>query len=588
MKRKVLALLLLLAMALTLLSGCGRTAPSAQTETPAPTETPAETEAPKPTQEPAQPEKPAEERDLLILYTSDVHCGVDKGWGYAGLAAAKEQLSKEYNVLLVDDGDAIQGEPVGTMTKGDAIIDIMNTVGYDAFLPGNHEFDYGVDHLLTLLKKANFPVICCNFNKEGELLFDPWLIREIGGVKVGFVGVVTPDTLRGSSPKNFQDENGNFIYSFMEDKTGERLYETVQKNVDEVRAAGADYVVLLAHLGKNETSSPWMYSEVIANTTGIDALLDGHSHDTDQVVMKDKAGHDVVRSACGTKMANIGVLHITRDGEISSELYSWGSSVAAPELLGIENSVRDAVAAATDELNAKLSEVVATTSIDLIINEPGRTLDDGRPLRIIRKTETNLGDLCADAFLDQAPDPDFAFINGGAIRVSIDKGSITLNDILTVFPFGNNLTVLEVSGQQVLDALEWSVHSAPGEFGGFLQVAGLRFEYDPTIPSPCVQDEQGFFDHIDGSMPRRVRNVVIGDDPLDPAKTYRLAGHNFMLLEGGDGYSMFKDCKVLETRGKLDNQALIDYITETLGGNIGEGYENPYGQGRITAVNAGS
>ena len=588
MKRKLLVLFLILTLALSALPGCGRTAPAGETEAPKPVETPMATEAPAPTEAPAETEKPAEERDLLILYTSDVHCGVDKGWGYAGLAAVKAQLSREYNVLLVDDGDAIQGEPVGTMTKGDAIIDIMNAVGYDAFVPGNHEFDYGIDHLLSLVKKANFPVICCNFNRDGELLFDPWLIKEIGGMRIGFVGVVTPDTLRGSSPKNFQDESGKFIYGFMEDKTGERLYETVQKNVDEVRAAGADYVVLLAHLGKDETGSPWMYSDVIGHTTGIDALLDGHSHDTDQVVMKDKAGHDVVRSACGTKMANIGALHITRDGKISSELYSWGSSVAAPELLGIENSVRDAVAAATDELGAKLAEVVAATSIDLIIYDPGRKTDDGRPLRVVRKLETNLGDLCADAFLDQAAEPDIAFINGGAIRDSFRKGSITLNDILTVFPFGNTLTVLEVSGQQVLDALEWSVHSAPGEFGGFLQVAGLRFEYDPTVPSPCVQDEQGFFDHVDGSRPRRVCKVTVGDEALDPAKTYRLAGHNFMLLEGGDGYSMFKGCTVLEQRGKLDNQALIDYITETLGGSIGEGYENPWGQGRIVDVSAPS
>ena len=588
MKRTILSLLLILALALSVLAGCGGTASSATEETPKPAEAAAAAEAPDQTPAAQEVPVPAEERDLLILYTSDVHCGVDKNWGYAGLAAVKEQLSGDYNILLVDDGDAVQGEPVGTMTKGDAVIDIMNTVGYDAFIPGNHEFDYGMDQFFELMGKANFPVISCNFTKDGELVFDPWLIKEIGGMRIGFVGVTTPYTLIGTSPKTFQDENGNFVYGFMEDKTGERLAEAVQKAVDGVRAEGVDYVVLLAHLGNNESGKPWTYSDVVSRITGVDAVLDGHSHDTDQVVMKDKAGHDVVRSACGTKLAHIGALHITRNGKISSELYSLISNVSAPELLGIENSVRDAVFAATDELNAKLSEVVARSTVNLVIYDPVAVTEDGAPIRIVRNAETNLGDLCADTFLDQSDGADIAIINGGAIRDWIRKGNITLNDILTIFPFGNNLTVIEVTGQQVLDMLEWSVHALPGEFGGFQQVAGLTFEYDPSVPSPCVKDDQSAFDHVDESMPRRVRSVLIGGEPLDPAKTYTLAGHNFHLLDYGDGYNMFKGCTVVKERMKLDNQALIDYITETLGGVIGEGYENPYGQGRIVALNSGS
>ena len=444
----------------------------------------------------AYAEGSADKRDLIILYTSDVHCGVSKGWGYAGLAAVKKELSKGYDVLLVDDGDAIQGEPVGTMTKGDAIIDIMNAVGYDVVIPGNHEFDYGMDNFLALTKKAKFPYICCNFTREGELVFEPWLIKEIGGVRIGFVGVDTPFSLIDSAPKNFQDENGNYIYGFMEDETGERLVEAVQKAVDEVRAEGVDYVVLLAHLGNEESCKPWTYSDVISRTTGIDAVLDGHSHDTEQVVMKDKAGHDVVRSACGTKLEDIGVLHITRDGKISSELYSWGSSVAAPALLGIENNVSKAVSAATKELNKKLSEVVARSSVDLIVNDPGGAKNGATPVRIVRSAETNLGDLCADAFLDQSGGADIAIINGGGIRDWIRQGDITLNEILTVFPFGNQLTVIEVTGQTVLDMLEWSVHAAPSEFGGFQQVAGMTFEFDPEIESPCVTDDHGGFARV--------------------------------------------------------------------------------------------
>ncbi len=528
----------------------------------------------------------AEDKDILILYTSDVHCGVSQGWGYAGLAAAKEQLSKDYNVLLVDDGDHIQGEPLGTMTTGESIIRIMNTLGYDVVIPGNHEFDYGMDRFLELTEMANFPYISCNFNKEGELVFDPWLIKEVGGVKIGFVGVTTPYTLRSSTPRYFMDDEGNFIYGFLQDESGEPLYNAVQKAVDEVRAEGADYVVVLAHLGNETECSPWMYSDVISHVSGIDAMLDGHSHDTDQVVMKDKDGKDVVRSACGTKLANIGALHITRDGKISSELYAWDSSVAAPKLLGIENATGDAVAAEAGVLDEKLTEVVATSTVDLVIYDPVAVTDDGKPVRIVRRTETNLGDLCADAYLDQAGDADIAFLNAGGIRIPLSKGDITLNDVLKVHPFGNNLSVIEVSGQQVLDALEWSVHAAPGEFGGFNQVAGLTFEYDPTIESPCVQDTNGFLDHIEEGMERRVRSVLVGGEPLDPAKTYKLACTDYQLQNHGDGYTMYDGAPVLQEAVKLDNQVLIDYISGTLGGQIGAGYENPYGQGRIVALNA--
>ncbi|MBQ3374393.1 MAG: bifunctional metallophosphatase/5'-nucleotidase [Oscillospiraceae bacterium] len=529
---------------------------------------------------------PASERDLVILYTSDIHCGIDQGWGFAGLYTVKENLSRKYNVLLVDDGDTIQGEPIGAMTTGEAIIDIMNVMGYDAAIPGNHDFDYGMDRFLELTGKANFPYISCNFNKEGKLIFQPWLIKEIGGMKIGFVGVSTPDTLRSSTPRYFKDDNGDFIYGFLQDETGELLYQAVQESVDAVRAEGVDYVVVLGHLGNSTECSPWMYSDVISNVSGIDALLDGHSHDTDQVVMKDKDGKDVVRSACGTKLANIGVLHITRDGQISSELYSWNSSVGAPELFGLNNPASEAVSAASDMLNDKLSEVVATTTVDLIIYVPETTDDSGRPVRIVRRAETNLGDLCADAFLDQADEADIAFATGGNVRAEIRKGTITLNNILSVHPFGSSLTVIEASGQQILDALEWGVHAEPGEFGGFNHVAGMSFEFDANIDSPCITDANGFFNHVDDSMQRRVRNVMVGGEPLDPAKSYKLASIDYELLKNGDGYTMFDGATVLQNAVKVDYQVLIDYITETLGGNVGEEYSEPYGQGRIVAVDS--
>ena len=524
-------------------------------------------------------------KPLVVLFTSDVHCGIDSNWGYAGLVVAKEYFAKDNYVLLVDDGDALQGEPVGTMTRGEAIIDIMNEVGYDIAIPGNHDFDYGVQEFLKLAERAKYEYISCNFNKEGELVFKPYTIREFDGVKIGFVGVTTPDTLRSSTPTYFMNEAGDFVYGFFQDKTGEGLYEAVQKAVDGVRAEGAQYVILIAHLGNEDECAPWRYNDVISNTNGINVLLDGHSHDYDKVVMKNKDGENVIRQACGTKLDTIGALTIQPDGSMDTALLSWDRKTpAAPELFGLQNAGSEAVAKATEELNANLTKVVAKSAVDLVIYDPTAVTEDGKPIRIVRKAETNLGDLCADAYRDQASGVDIAWINGGGIRTELKAGDLTLGDILKVHPFGNSLTVIEVSGQQVLDALEWSVHSMPGEFGGFNQVSGITFELDCTIESPVIVDENGMFASVDASKERRVRNVLVGGEALDPAKTYTLASIDYQLLNKGDGYTMFDGCKVVLESVKLDNQVLIDYIQTTLGGVVGEGYDNPYGQGRIVSV----
>ena len=521
-------------------------------------------------------------QDVVVLFTSDVHCGVDQGFGYAGLAAVRDSLEAAGNhVLLVDNGDAIQGEPIGTMTTGEAIIQLMNAVGYDIAIPGNHEFDYGMDRFLELTEKANFPYISANFNKEGELVFAPYVMKDFDGVQIAFVGVTTPKTITSSTPKYFQDDEGNFVYGFMQDESGEKLYEAVQTAVDNARAEGADYVIVMGHMGNEAECSPWTYADVIANTTGIDAFLDGHSHDTDQVTMANKDGEDVLRAACGTKLAGIGYLRIAVDGSISTGLYTWNNDVALPELLGLENDISIAVDEAVAELDEKLGEVVAKTDVELTINDPVAVMEDGTPVRIIRNAETNLGDLCADAYRDQSG-ADIAFVNGGGIRVSIPAGDITLNDILSVHPFGNAMCVVEATGQQILDALEWGARSVPGENGGFLQVSGLTYEIHTYIESSAKADENTMFAGVEGEY--RVKNVMVGGEPLDLEKTYTLASHNYMLKNGGDGFNMFMDCNLLQDEVMLDNQVLINYITGTLGGVVGEQYADPYGEGRIVGV----
>ena len=527
---------------------------------------------------------PLFQQDVMILFTSDVHCGIESNFGYAGLAMVRDAYKNAgYHVLLVDNGDSIQGEPVGTMTTGEANIKLMNAVGYDIATMGNHEFDYGMDRFFELSKMANFPYISCNFNKGGELQFAPYVIKEFDGVKIAFVGITTPKTLTSSTPKYFQDENGNFIYGFFEDETGEGLYNAVQKAVDDARAEGASIVIAMAHLGNELECSPYTYADVIANTTGIDALLDGHSHDTNHVEMRNKARETVLRQGCGTKLEGVGYLKIAaKNGAMKAGVMMWNNDdFNATQLYQLDTDVTKAVAEATETLNAKLAEVVAKTDVELTINDPVAVTEDGKAVRIIRNAETNLGDLCADAYR-YVSGADIAFVNGGGIRVSIKEGDITLNDILKVHPFGNALCVCEATGQQILDALEFGAKDVPGEFGGFLQVSGLTYEIHTSVPSSVKLDDKGLFAGVEGEY--RVKNVMVGGEPLDLEKIYTLASHNYMLQGQGDGYTIFEDNVYTQESVMLDNQVLITYITEGLNGVVGAEYANPYGQGRIVAV----
>ena len=589
-RRNILTLLLafILMLSVTACAAPGKTeapAEPAGTEAePGDTET-EEAAASEETEEAQEPEEPQAEKngEIYILCTSDVHCGVDQGFGYAGLAKIRDTLeAKGCETILVDDGDSIQGEPIGTVSKGENIIDLMNAIGYDVAIPGNHEFDYGTDRFLELTGKAEFPYISCNFTYQDEPVFKPYVILEAAGKKIAFVGVTTPLTVRSSTPAYFMDDDGNYVYGFMMDESGEKVYQAVQGAVDAAREEGADFVFAMAHLGNEEECRPWTYADVIANTSGIDVFLDGHSHDTDQVVMKNKDGEDVTRSAVGTKMSCIGYTHISAEGEIAETgIWTWSNKISAPELLDIQGELRDKVDLAKKELDEEMNRVVATAEVRLTIEDPEEKDANGKPIRMVRRAETNLGDLSADAYRDQSG-ADIAFVNGGGVRANIEKGDVTYGNIISVHPFGNMLCVIEVTGQQILDALEWGSRAVPGENGGFLQTSGLTYEINTQVDSPCLEDENGMFAGIEGT--RRVQNVMVGEEPVDPEKVYTLASHNYMLLENGDGYTMFDGAKVLQDSVKLDNQVLIDYIVDSLNGVIGEEYADPFGQGRIKVL----
>lgn len=351
----------------------------------------------------------------------------------------------------------------------------------------------------------------------------------------------------------------------------------MQKSIDSAKNEGAEYIIVLGHLGNKYGSKPYTYADVISNTSGIDVLLDGHSHDIEKVVMKDKEGNSVLRLACGTKMANIGWLKISNN-IIDGGLYTWNEE---SQNINKENKIQKSVNKKMEKLKQKLSEKIGYAKAELTINDPTEVDSAGNPIRIIRRMETNLGDLCADAFR-YAGKADIAIINGGGIRTSIKKGDITLGDIYKTFPFENKLCVMEVTGQQILDALEWGAKSVPHEDGGFLQVSGITYEIHTDIDSSCTYDENKIFKSVEGEY--RVKNVMVGDEPLDLNKTYILASISYVLKLDGDGQSAFKNCKILNDEIELDSQVLINYIKEKLNGNIENMYEDAYGEGRIIII----
>ena len=573
------------------------------------------------------------DQEIIILYTNDVHCGVTDNIGYAGLALYEKQMKEETPyVALVDAGDAIQGAPIGTLSEGGDIVSIMNQVGYDFAIPGNHEFDYGMDRLLELSDQLNCGYYSCNFTdlRTGESVFEPYKIMDFGQVQVAFVGATTPESFTKSTPKYFQDDSGNYIYGFCEDETGQALYSRIQETVDEARTAGADYVILVGHLGNAGITPRWASQAVVANTDGIDAVIDGHSHETvASTTLKNKDGEDVLLTQTGTKLADIGKMTIGTDGTITAELVDQvtggeagasytvqrGDSLSriAKRELGSYNLWNVIYEANRDQLSnpnvirpgqvltipgsqtaeggkaedpqtaqfiadieaqfqETLNTVLATTSVDLTVNDPAT----GE--RRVRSGETNLGDLTADAYR-YVLGAEIGFSNGGGIRDSIAAGNITYNDTLRVFPFGNMGCVAEVTGQQIKDALEMGARNYPEENGALQQVSGLTYTIDSSIPSSVQLDDKRNFVAVTG--PYRVTDIMVNGEPLDLNRTYTLASHNYLLKDGGDGMTMFAGCNIVKDEVMADVDLLSAYVRDNLGGVVGEEYANPAGQGRI-------
>lgn len=509
---------------------------------------------------------------IIVLFDNDVHCAVD---GYAAMKALKTGMQAESRyVTTVSCGDFAQGGSLGASSHGRNIVNIMNEVGYDFVTPGNHEFDYGIARQKELMSESDAVCLCCNFIDlvTKEQVYDPYRIVDYGSVRFAFLGVATPYTINSSNPAYFKDSKGDLLYSFCIDN----FYDVVQESVDKARKEGADYVVVISHVGdewqgENGINSPSM----IANTYGIDVVLDGHSHHViPGARMKNSRGEDVLLTSTGTKFAYVGKLAF-KDGTFTSELISMN------EFKDRDSRIEKVVAGIKEGYRKVAEQVIFTSDILL------RSYDDVRR-RIVRNSETNLGDFCADAYR-KVLDTDVAFVGGGSIRENLPAGDVTFNDIYTMFPFENSTCVAEISGATLLDALEFSVWIYPEEFGGFQQVSGLKYEFDPSIPTPVKYGSVHEFTGISGE--RRVKKVWIQDRtsgeyvPLDPERKYTIAASSYLLKDLGDGYTMLKECTNVRDTGKPDTEVIQSYVEDFLGCRVlVESYDRP--QGRISACRA--
>ena len=487
---------------------------------------------------------------VVVLFESDAHCAVE---GYAKMAALKmkEAVQTPY-VTVVSSGDFVQGDVIGSVTQGESIVEIMNMVGYDFIAPGNHEFDFGIQRTLEIAKKLQAEELCANFtySKSGEPVFSPYRIVHYGECDIAFIGLTTPATATSVMPKTFYDENGNLAYSF----NMREFIPHAQNWVDKARKEGADYVVILSHLGAVKDGDSPTSVELVKGITGIDVVLDGHSHSfIPDSIIPDRKGSPVLLSSAGYGFAHIGKLVLSTDGKFSCEHFATGTLPADSTVAAFTEKVKNEVLAAGEKVVGKIENDMPAL--------------DQEKNWLVRDRQMAIGTFCAEAFRTVLG-TDIAMINGGGIRNGLKAGDVTYNNLLSVFPFGNTACIVSITGSQLLDALEVSVKLLPGASGSFMQVSGLEYSVDTTVASPVVMDDNGLFLHVAQGAPRRISSVKIYDKslgryiPVELEKSYTLGGIDYNLIKlGSEG--MFRYTTPLQQNMGLDADILAAFVTSS-------------------------
>ena len=509
----------------------------------------------------------------VILHTNDVHGSIEL---YAKVAAMKDDYEAQgAQVILADAGDYSQGTVYVSVNKGKDAVTMMNAAGYDVATIGNHEFDYGYDQLNTNLKSAAFKVVCANVLKDGNPVFDAYTMINKGGVQVAFVGVETPEAQTKANPALIQG------LTFL---AGNEMYAAVQDQVNAARTAGADIVIVLAHLGVDSSSEPNTSYDLYKKVSGIDFIIDGHSH---TVMIKGPNGEKI--QSTGTALANVGAVIIdnaTKKIESNQLIPIWHTEKVGENKVTVydytksDETVANAAKAIIDPIDADYDQKFAESAVDLNgAKAPGN-----------RTEETNLGDLITDAMMwaikTKAPGVDMtnavAITNGGGIRAPIAKGDITKKDVNTVLPFGNTLAVVYVKGSELLEALEASTYCTPKSLGGFPQFAGMEVELNTACEYDANDTTYPGSTYFGPKSINRITIKTVNGKAFDKDATYAVITNNF-LAAGGDTYYAFAAAQTQFDTGLPLDEILMEYITVELNGVVTDKYAAP--QGRLTIVN---
>ncbi len=498
----------------------------------------------------------AAEYNLTILHTNDFHDRFEPISKYDGPCSAEDNTAGECfggsarlmtaiaeareragNSILVDGGDQFQGTLFYTQYKGTLAAEMMNQMGYDAMTVGNHEFDDGPEVLRGFMDAVEFPVLMSNADVSGEPLLADKLAKstviEKGGEKIGLIGLTPEDTHELASPGD------NVTFS--------DPVAAVQGEVDLLIAKGVNKIIVLSHSGYG------VDQKVAAETTGVDVIVGGHTNtllsNTDERAegpYPTMVGETAIVQAYAYGKF-LGELNVTFDDE-GNITKAEGEPLIMDAAVTEDQPTVDRIAEAAKPLEEIRNRVVAETA-EAIDGERGNC----------RAQECSMGNLVADAMLDRVKDQgiDVAIANSGGLRASIDAGEVTMGEVLTVLPFQNTLSTFQVTGAQLIEALENGVSQHEEQAGRFPQVAGMSFAFDPKAEA--------------GS---RISDVMVAGEPIDLEKTYGAVSNNYV-RNGGDGYAMFKDAANAYDYGPDLADVTAEYLAK-------DGTYKPYTDGRIT------
>ena len=454
---------------------------------------------------------------ITIIHTNDTHARVSEGaydgMGFPRIASIiKEAKTQNPNVLVIDAGDAFHGTTFATLVEGESIVKLMNDIGYDVMVPGNHDFNYGQDQLIALRDLANFDIISANIKKSDNTDYiAPYVIKEVDDVKIAIFGLTTPETSYKTHPDNV--EGLEFIDPI----------EVAEDMVAELEGE-ADIVIALAHLGNDQETE--ITSRLVAEQVeGLDLIIDGHSH---SVYEEGLSVGDTLIVSAGEYDKNLGFVDI----EVQDDDITFSARLVTKEDASAYEEDADLLAT-IESIKAEQEEVLSEGIGSTLVKLDGERAD-------VRTKETNLGNLITDAMI-ALTDADAAITNGGGIRASIEVGEITKGDVITVLPFGNYIVTKHLTGVDIKAALEHGLSAYPESAGSFSQVSGITYTID-----------------LNRDPADRVINIQVGEQPLELDKEYVVATNDFMAA-GGDNYTMFADKETVNEYMALD-EALIEYI----------------------------